>query len=182
MLVVTFFTNSISATGMIYAKKEELGPGLVTSDIYSLPMIPYTDVVTPIIPVIASSSQVYYHDGKAYVKGESKGSFSLSGYCACNKCGTGTGMTASGKPVRANHTISADTKVLPMGTVIILENAMGKDGQVYDGVYVVEDRGGGVKNNHIDIYRPTHDLASLVTYYGKLYGDVYIAEEVGYAQ
>ena len=176
-LLVVILANSIYATGIIYTKKDDVGPGIVSIDISSMPMIPYTDVVVPIVPIISSSSQIYYHDGKAYIKGESKGSFSLSGYCACTKCGTGTGITASGKPVRANHTISADTKVLPMGTVIILENAVGKDGQVYDGVYVVEDRGGGVKNNHIDIYRPTHDLASLVTHFGKLYGDVYIAEE-----
>ena len=111
------------------------------------------------------------------MKGEDKGRFSLSGYCACTKCGTGTGITASGKPVREEHTIASDWKVLPKGTVIILENAVGKDGQVYDGVYVVEDRGGGVKNNHIDIYRPTHELASLVTHYGRAYGNVFIAEE-----
>ena len=111
------------------------------------------------------------------MKGEDKGKFSLSGYCACTKCGTGTGITASGKPVREAHTIASDWKVLPKGTVIILENAIGKDGQIYDGVYVVEDRGGGVKNNHLDIYRPTHELASMVTHYGRAYGNVFIAKE-----
>ena len=65
---------------------------------------------------------------------------------------------------------------MPKGTVIILEDAVGKDGQIYDGVYVVEDRGGGVKNNHLDIYRPTHELATLVTHYGRAYGNVYIAK------
>ena len=174
LLLVVMLSNAIYATGIIYTKSDLVGPGIALDNSLILPTQTPTEVV---IPIIATTSNIYYHDGKAYVKGESKGSFSLSGYCACNKCGTGTGLTASGKPVRANHTISADTKVLPMGTVIILENAVGKDGQVYDGVYVVEDRGGGVKNNHIDIYRPTHDLASLVTYFGRLYGDVYIAEE-----
>lgn len=125
---------------------------------------------------VSTDSNIYVHDGIAYVKGEDKGKFSLSGYCACTKCGTGTGITASGKPVREAHTIASDWKVLPKGTVIILEDAVGKDGQVYDGVYVVEDRGGGVKNNHLDIYRPTHELASLVTHYGRAYGNVYIAE------
>lgn len=125
-----------------------------------------------------ATTSYFIHDGITYVKGESKGQFSLSGFCACNICGSGTGFTASGKKVRENHTIAADWNVLPKGTVIILENAMGKDGTSYDGVYVVEDRGGGVKNNHIDIYRPTHDLAKLVTYYGRAYGDVYLAEAV----
>lgn len=175
--------SMVPATNIIYSYKADTGPGVVSTP------IPISDnVVIPIIPELtnldmtlitpATKSELYLHDGVYYKKGESKGSFSISGYCACTKCGTGTGITASGKPVRANHTISADTKVLPMGTVIILENAVGKDGQIYDGVYVVEDRGGGVKNNHIDIYRPTHDLASLVTHYGGLHGDVYIAEVV----
>lgn len=147
------------------------GPGVVEE----------TKAVEPIIGTqvinVSTESNIYVHDGIAYIKGENKGKFSLSGYCACTKCGTGTGITASGKPVREAHTIAADWKVLPKGTVIILEDAIGKDGQVYDGVYVVEDRGGGVKNNHLDIYRPTHELASLVTNYGRTYGNVYVAEE-----
>ncbi len=127
---------------------------------------------------VATDSRIYFHDGIPYVKGEEKGKFSLSGYCACDKCGSGTGITYSGAHVRENHTIAADLKVLPIGTIIILEDAVGKDGQVYDGVYVVEDKGGGVKNKHLDIYRPTHELASLVTHYGRAYGNVYIAEPI----
>lgn len=153
------FSNVIASN---YIMKKEVGPGVEISE------------PVEILPV-ATDSNIYIHDGVAYTKGESKGRFSLSGYCACKKCGTGTGITASGKVVRENHTIASDWKVLPKGTVIILENAVGKDGQVYDGVYVVEDRGGGVKNNHLDIYRPTHELASLVTHYGRAWGDVYIA-------
>ena len=130
---------------------------------------------TTVIPV-STGSNIYIHDGIAYVKGEDMGKFSLSGYCACTICSSGTGITYSGNHVRENHTVAADRKVLPIGTVLILEDAVGKDGQVYDGVYVVEDIGGGVKNNHLDIYRPTHELASLVTYYGRAYGNVYIAE------
>ena len=148
-----------------------VGPGAVEETKEVVPLIG-TQVIE-----VATESKIYIHDGIAYVKGEEKGRFSLSGYCACNKCGSGTGITASGKPVREAHTIASDWKVLPKGTVIILENAVGKDGQIYDGVYVVEDRGGGVKNNHLDIYRPTHELASMVTHYGRAYGNVFIAEE-----
>ena len=166
--VILLISNVLASN---YIKKNEFGPGIAEETKKDEPLIG-----TQIIPV-ASNSSIYIHDGIAYVKGEDKGRFSLSGYCACNKCGTGTGITASGKPVREAHTIASDWKVLPKGTVIILENAVGKDGQVYDGVYVVEDRGGGVKNNHLDIYRPTHELASLVTHYGRAYGNVYIAEE-----
>lgn len=142
--------NTFSAN-IIYSGGESIGPG---------------DMI---------SNDVFEHDGVFYRKGEAKGKFSLSGYCACKKCSSGTGYTYSGAKVRENHTIAADKKVLPIGTMIILEEAVGKDGTKYDGVYKVEDIGGGVKNNHIDIYRPTHDLACLVTQYGRCYGNVYIA-------
>lgn len=167
-VIILLISNVIASN---YIVKKEAGPGYVEETKVEEPI-----VGTKIISV-ASDSNIYIHDGIAYVKGEDKGRFSLSGYCACTKCGTGTGITASGKPVREAHTIASDWKVLPKGTVIILEDAVGKDGQVYDGVYVVEDRGGGVKNNHLDIYRPTHELASLVTHYGRAYGNVFIAEE-----
>ena len=170
-ITLLLFSNVKAAK---YIIKNEVGPGITTNT--KLDDLATEKEVEPIIN-IASGSNIYLHDGIYYVKGEDKGQFSLTGYCACSKCGTGTGITASGKPVREAHTIAADWKVLPKGTVIILEDAVGKDGQVYDGVYVVEDRGGGVKNNHLDIYRPTHELASLVTYYGRAYGKVYIAEE-----
>lgn len=169
VLLISCKASLMTKAGYIYTNPAT-GPGAIAE----------TKAVVPILGTavinVASDSNIYIHDGIAYVKGEDKGRFSLSGFCACKKCGSGTGITASGKPVRENHTIASDWKVLPKGTVIILENAVGKDGQVYDGVYVVEDRGGGVKNNHIDIYRPTHELASLVTHYGRAYGNVYIAE------
>ena len=156
-----------------YIYQNDTGPGFFKEEKNS--SVDEIKIGTEVID-IASNSKIYIHDGIAYVKGEDKGQFSLSGYCACDKCGTGTGITYSGKHVREAHTIAADLKVLPIGTVIILEDAVGKDGQVYDGVYVVEDKGGGVKNKHLDIYRPTHELASLVTHYGRAYGNVYIAE------
>ena len=173
LLIVCVMITSVFCTcaSTTVISSSVLGPGVVEETKETAQLIG-TQVIE-----VATESKIYIHDGIAYVKGENKGKFSLSGYCACNKCGTGTGITASGKPVREAHTIASDWKVLPKGTVIILENAVGKDGQVYDGVYVVEDRGGGVKNNHLDIYRPTHELASLVTHYGRAYGNVFIAEE-----
>ena len=122
-------------------------------------------------------SEIFKHDGKKFKKSTLMGSFKLTGYCACKKCGTGTGITYSGKKVRENHTVAADLKVLPLGTYIILEGI--EDGaKTYDGVYQVEDKGGGVKNKHIDIYLPTHELASLVTYHGYTHANVYLAEAI----
>ena len=125
--------------------------------------------------LLSTDSQIFIHDGIKYIKGELVGEFKLTGYCACTKCTNGTGMTYSGKPVRENHTVAADRKVLPIGTFIILEGSRGWDTESYNGVYQVEDIGGGVKDKHIDIYRSTHDLAAYVTYYGYNYANVYIA-------
>ena len=170
VIVLLITTNLFLIANANYIYSSNIGPGFENN------LKEQELVVDNAIINVSTGSNIYIHDGIAYVKGEEKGKFSLSGYCACTKSGSGTGLTASGKKVRENHTIAADWKVLPKGTVIILENAVGKDGQVYDGVYVVEDRGGGVKNNHLDIYRPTHELAVLVTHYGRAYGNVYIAE------
>ena len=62
-------------------------------------------------------------------------------------CGYGLGLTASGKPTEVGWTVAADTSVLPMGSIIYLENI---------GFRKVMDIGGGVKGNHIDILLNTH--------------------------
>ena len=40
---------------------------------------------------------------------------------------------------------------------IELEDAIGKDGTDYSGVYAVEDRGGAITNNKLDIYMNTYN-------------------------
>lgn len=187
-LLIPFFIASFIieafAGKVIYTdKSQDFGPSmnfektLTTDELF--------DIVTskPVNQTVATgslanSNLILNHDGKYYTIGEYMGNFSLSGYCACKKCGSGTGFTASGHPVRENHTIAADWNILPKGTMIVLVNAYGKDGTNYSGIYEVEDKGGGIKDKRLDIYRPTHDKASLVTYFGKCYGDVYIANPI----
>lgn len=71
-------------------------------------------------------------------------------YCPCKKCcGKTNGITASGAKATANHTIAAPSNY-PFGTKIEIENY---------GIYVVEDRGGAIKNNKIDIFMNTHQEA-----------------------
>lgn len=89
------------------------------------------------------------------------GTYLTTGYCACAKCcGKTNGVTASGKIATANHTIAADTSVLPFGTQVVI------NGQVY----TVEDRGGAIKGNRIDIFFASHQEALI---YGKRYVNVY---------
>lgn len=92
---------------------------------------------------------------------ECLGTFLTTGYCACIKCcGKTNGVTACGVIATANHTIAADTSVLPFGTQVVIN---GK-------VYTVEDRGGAIRGNRIDIYFASHQEA---LNYGKRYVKVY---------
>ncbi len=93
-----------------------------------------------------------------YVKGARLGEFKITGYY-------GGGVTYSGAPTIADHTIAADLSVLPMGTKVFINNT----------VYTVEDIGSGVRGNMIDIYYNTYAEAAGVTELGWRYADVYLA-------
>ena len=76
--------------------------------------------------------------------------FTATGYCSCSSCcGISTGITASGAKAQANHTV-AMPKAYPFGTKIEIKNL---------GEFVVEDRGGAINGNKLDIYFNTHQEA-----------------------
>jgi len=76
--------------------------------------------------------------------------FKVTGYCPCVKCcGKSDGITASGVRATANHTIAAPSKY-PFGTRIALDGY---------GTFVVEDRGGAIKDNRLDRFFNTHQEA-----------------------
>lgn len=79
----------------------------------------------------------------------SLGIFTTSGYCNCEKCSKGNGLTYAGTVPQANHTISADITKLPLGTRVMIG----------DTIYTVEDIGSGVNGNKIDIYYASHEEA-----------------------
>ncbi|MDD6282571.1 MAG: 3D domain-containing protein [Oribacterium sp.] len=101
---------------------------------------------------------VVTEESKAYSKGAALGNFQIVGYY-------GEGKTYSGAYTRANHTVAADTDVLPLGTKIFIG----------DTVYTVEDIGSAVKGNMIDIYFDSYEEAANVTRLGRRYADVYAA-------
>jgi len=75
--------------------------------------------------------------------------FKVTAYCSCAKCcGKTNGITASGKKAQANHTIAAPANF-----------AMGTKLKINGTVYTVEDRGGAIKGNRIDIYVNSHSEA-----------------------
>lgn len=101
---------------------------------------------------------------KKKVKKEYIGNFKVTGYCACTYCtGSGSGRTASGTIATAGRTIAADTSKYPFGTKMVI------DGHTY----TVEDRGGAINGNKIDIFFSSHSQA---LQWGVRYCDVYITK------
>ena len=75
------------------------------------------------------------------------GTFKLTAYCPCDECSEGWGrLTHSGRIAEAGRTVAADLSVMNLGDKITID---GKE-------YVVEDSGGGVKGDHIDIFFDSH--------------------------
>lgn len=92
------------------------------------------------------------------------GTYKITGYCGCSSCcGKSDGVTASGTRATAGRTIAADTTDLPFGTKVVI------DGHTY----TVEDVGGAIKGNHIDVYFSSHSKA---LQWGVRYCDVYVVK------
>lgn len=72
--------------------------------------------------------------------------FKVTAYCSCAKCcGKTTGITASGTRATSGRTIAASGQ-FAFGTKLLI------NGQEY----TVEDRGGAIQGNRIDIYMDSH--------------------------
>ena len=73
----------------------------------------------------------------------------------CDKKPTdkGYGVTASGSKVKSWYTVAAG-KAYPMGTIIYIPALKNKPN---GGWFVVQDRGGAIKNNKLDIYMSTYN-------------------------
>ena len=77
------------------------------------------------------------------------GKYKITYYCACKQCcGKEDGITASGAKVQEGVTVAADTSILPFGTKIYIQGI---------GWRTVQDRGGAIKGNRLDIYISSHN-------------------------
>lgn len=121
---------------------------LVQSVIYT-PEIPSIKNEETVIEVIPSGENIVEEN---IVEKEIEWQIAkATAYCSCTKCcgPNAKGITASGTKVKANYTI-AMSKKYPFGTQIEIENM---------GIYTVEDRGGAITDNRIDIYFASHSEA-----------------------
>jgi 3D (Asp-Asp-Asp) domain-containing protein len=102
------------------------------------------------------------------------GEFRLTAYCSCEQCcgeygrnrpkdknGNDIVYTAFGKVAQAGYTVAADPSVLPYGTIIYI------NGHKFE----VQDCGGAVKGNRVDIYFDNHQDA---LEFGVQYADVFV--------
>lgn len=90
--------------------------------------------------------------------------FKVTAYCSCSRCcgSHASGYTSSGTKATAGRTVAASTQ-FGFGTKLIING----------NEYVVEDRGGAVKGNKIDIYMNSHSEALA---WGVKYLPVQVAE------
>lgn len=102
------------------------------------------------------------------------GEFRLTAYCPCAICceqyaddrpidkdGNEIVYTASGKIAKSNYTIAADPLLLPYGTIIYINGHR----------YEVQDCGGAIKGNRIDIYFDSHEDACN---FGVQYANIFV--------
>lgn len=75
--------------------------------------------------------------------------YKITAYCSCSKCcGKSTGRTSSGTHATAGRTVAAPAKF-----------AYGTKLNIGGHIYTVEDRGGAITGNRIDIYVNSHSAA-----------------------
>ena len=75
--------------------------------------------------------------------------YKITAYCSCSKCcGKSTGYTASGTKATAGRTVAASGKF-----------AFGTKLNINGHIYTVEDRGGAINGNKIDIFVSSHSEA-----------------------
>lgn len=75
--------------------------------------------------------------------------YKITAYCSCAKCcGKATGRTASGAKATAGVTVAAPAKF-----------AFGTKLNIGGHVYTVQDRGGAIQGNRIDVYVSSHSAA-----------------------
>lgn len=96
----------------------------------------------------------------------SLGEFEITAYCPCKTCcgSYADGITASGHIAQEGITVAADTSLLPYETEIMI------DGEEY----TVQDCGGAINGNRIDVFFADHDTALS---YGRQIHEVFVRGE-----
>ena len=125
-----------------YKNDVEIAREEIASKVIKEPVNRIVQIQTNIV-----TSRTYYRTGGTTTA--TSGRYKVTAYCACMQCcGKTNGITASGTKATANRTIAAPS-TFAFGTQVII------NGQTY----IVEDRGGAIQGNRIDVYMNSHSEA-----------------------
>ena len=103
-------------------------------------------VTIPYETITKNSTSAETNTTTAVIGGET---YKITAYCSCSKCcGKTTGRTATGTQATAGRTVAAPSKF-----------AFGTKLNIGGHIYTVEDRGGAIKGNRIDVYFNSHSAA-----------------------
>lgn len=132
-------------------KKEKAAIEALTATTTEEPVVVVTNSPASTATVSAPAPVVTYADENGTY--EYLGEYTLTAYCPCSHCcgiysNVANPTTASGTRATAGRTIAAP-KNFAFGTQLVI------NGQVY----TVEDRGGAIRGNKIDVYFNTHQEA-----------------------
>ena len=113
-------------------------------------------------------------DAVEVIKPISLGNFKLTAYCSCEKCcgiwsinrpideyGNEIVYGSIGEVLRAGYSIATDPDVIPYNSKVMI------NGQIYE----VQDCGGAIKQNRIDVYYSSHQDA---VNFGIQYAEVFL--------
>lgn len=130
LLLFIFFLSGF-LVGLTYT--EHINPDIENDEVEKT-FLPDTPILfSPILPEI---EEVEWQTFKA------------TAYCPCEKCcGKNDGITASGIKAKEGITIAADWNVLPAGTEVEIQGI---------GTRIVQDKGGAIRGNRIDIFFENH--------------------------
>ena len=122
-----------------YKDEIEIAREEISSEVIKEPVNKIVQVQTKALTARSSYTRTSGTSGQS-------GVYKVTAYCSCAKCcGKTNGITASGTHATANRTI-ATPSTFAFGTKVVINGT----------TYTVEDRGGAIQGNRIDIYMNSH--------------------------
>ena len=122
-----------------YKNEVEISREEISSEVIKEPVNKIVQVQTKIITSRGTAVRTTGASGQS-------GVYKVTAYCPCAICcGKQTGITASGARATANHTIAAPRTF-----------SFGEHVSINGTTYTVEDRGGAIQGNRIDVYMNSH--------------------------
>ena len=129
-----------------YQNGNEISKEKISENVIKEPVNKIVEVRTKAVTSRSSSSRAVSGSVAEYQSYASGQIYKITAYCPCAKCcGKATGRTAMGTKATAGRTVAASAQF-----------AFGTKLNINGHTYTVEDRGGAIKGNKIDIFVNSH--------------------------